>query len=346
MPLNFPASPTNGQYYNGFVWNAANETWDSAFAPRAATIPISSPNVVINGAFDIWQRGISISPASGYGYGADRWRIFSYAANSSTLARQTFTPGSAPTADREGEFFMRVTSTNNRIYLTHPVENVRTFAGQTVTLSFWAKAAATHAISVGLAQNFGSGGSTEVTTATQNFSVTTSWQRFSATFSLPSISGKTIGANNYLELIFIGVINNALDLWGVQLEAGIAATDFRRNANSIQGELAACQRYFQRFGGNATNERIGNGSGIPSTRLQFIVRLSPEMRVPPTSTPFSDLIAWDGSASIGISSVNSATFSTDVARFEFNGLAAATSYRPYELATNTINSYLDFVAEL
>jgi hypothetical protein len=35
MPLDFPSSPTNGQYYNGFVWNAANETWDSAYNPTA-----------------------------------------------------------------------------------------------------------------------------------------------------------------------------------------------------------------------------------------------------------------------------------------------------------------------
>lgn len=27
-----PANPTNGQYYNGFIWNAANSSWDSAFS--------------------------------------------------------------------------------------------------------------------------------------------------------------------------------------------------------------------------------------------------------------------------------------------------------------------------
>lgn len=29
--LDFPTSPTNGQYYQGYVWNAANSTWDSSY---------------------------------------------------------------------------------------------------------------------------------------------------------------------------------------------------------------------------------------------------------------------------------------------------------------------------
>jgi len=33
MALTFPANPTNGQYYNGFVYNSANSSWDSAFNP-------------------------------------------------------------------------------------------------------------------------------------------------------------------------------------------------------------------------------------------------------------------------------------------------------------------------
>jgi hypothetical protein len=80
------------------------------------------------------------------------------------------------------------------------------------------------------------------------------------------MSGKTIGANSFLDITLFGAINNALDIWGVQLEAGPVATPFRRNANSIQGELAACQRYYEK----SYNDVVApNGADIQEGMPQF-----------------------------------------------------------------------------
>ena len=72
------------------------------------------------------------------------------------------------------------------------IEDVRTFAGQTVTISFWAKADSARTLQVYTGQNFGSGGSSTVFTTVQNASVTTSWQRFAFNFAIGSVSGKTM----------------------------------------------------------------------------------------------------------------------------------------------------------
>lgn len=73
--LDFPNSPTNGQYYNGFVWNAANETWDSAFNPIA---PAGGLRQIIyytsSGTFEKasypWLRAIRVRVQAGGGGGA------------------------------------------------------------------------------------------------------------------------------------------------------------------------------------------------------------------------------------------------------------------------------------
>jgi hypothetical protein len=251
--LDFPTSPTNGQYYNGFIWNSSNETWDSAFAPRAATIPLAGTNVIINGAMDIWQRGTSFTNIANETFHADRWKQNGDGSGATkTWSQGFFTPGDAPTSDVPGTFYLRFAQTVAGTGATYtnpfkqPIENVRTFAGQTVALSFWARADATRTITPNFQQSFGSGGSASVFATGTAVTLTTSWTRYTQTFNIPSIAGKTINSNNFLELYFT-VANNTvqtIDLWGVQLESGAAATEFRRNAPSIQAELAACQRYY------------------------------------------------------------------------------------------------------
>ena len=97
-------------------------------------------NKIINGDFGIWQRGTSFNPsATGFFMFADRWRSYAYAASATTASQQTFTPGTAPVAGYEGTYFGRVLSTNTFAYFSYNgIENVRTFAGQEVTLSYWA----------------------------------------------------------------------------------------------------------------------------------------------------------------------------------------------------------------
>jgi hypothetical protein len=236
--------------------------WQSNFA--------AGKNVILNSDFRIAQRGTSFSMATDQ-YNLDRWYQKAYAAYpTGTVSQQTFTPGTAPVAGYEGANFMRanVTAHNNcqGYFLQQKIEDVRTFAGQTVTLSFWAKAdAAASGVNVYAFQGFGTGGSAEVTiTVKTGESVTSSWQRYSYTFSVPSISGKTIGTSSNLMIdirlpisgSFIRV--GSFDLWGVQLEAGNTATAFQTATGTVEGELAACQRYYEvgsvwREGTNANN---------------------------------------------------------------------------------------------
>lgn len=250
------------------------KTVGTAVAGWESNTVTQSPNVVINGGFEINQRGFTSTTTNEFGF--DRWPVAG-SGGTRTYTAQTFPVGTNLGGDEPTNFARLVTSGQSAAgdwaSIYHRVEDVRTFASKTVTLSFWAKAASgTPNIGITFQQTFGSGGSSPVLTSAPVQAITTSWARYSFTVSIPSVSGKTIGANNYLQFyIFtsvgttlagqgyanVGIQNTTVDVWGVQLEVGSTATPFRRNANSIQGELAACQRYLEygagkTFAGSAT----------------------------------------------------------------------------------------------
>lgn len=254
--------------------------WSTPSVP--ANLFYAGKNKIINGDFFINQRALTSTTSAGYGF--DRWAQ-AFSTGTSTYSAQTFTPGTAPVSGYEGATFARiVTATQSGAggysLLKQPIESVRTLAGQTATVSFWAKAATgTPKVAVEFAQNFGAGGSpsAEVDTYAGQVTLSTSWARYSVSVTVPSISGKTIGTTaNTSDLTValwvsagttfnsrtgsIGIQNNTFDIWGVQVEAGSSATDFQTATGNYQGELAACQRYYEQSYLSAATDTAGKVS--------------------------------------------------------------------------------------
>lgn len=270
-------------------------------------------NKIINGDFFINQRSFSSTTSTGYGF--DRWFNSFGGGGTVTCSAQTFTAGAAPVAGYESRNFSRIvttgqTATNVFTILLQKIEDVRTFANQTVTISFWAKAnSGTPKIAIELEQDFGSGGSPSaaVTTAVSSPTISTSWARYSATVTVPSISGKTIGTtanSSYLSLNLwvsagtdfnsrtssLGIQTNTFDIWGVQVEAGSVATAFQTATGTLAGELAACMRYYQTsLPAGTTTHSITTSQVVNAQNVTFTsgIRFAVPMRVAPTVTVFS-----------------------------------------------------------
>jgi hypothetical protein len=247
---------------------------------------VAGKNKMINGDFGVWQRGTSFSNPNNV-YTADRWVAGTDA--TCTVSQQTFTPGTAPVAGYEGTYFYRAAKSAGGTYFqaNQKIEDVRAFAGQSITVSFWAKAGAGLTLGVQGYQNFGSGGSSQVTALDTTVTLTTSWVRYSVSATLPSISGKTIGTSSYLMLpYFIYSSSSAatIDIWGVQVEAGSVATPFTTATGTIQGELAACYRYFQQV--NPSSEVFGYCYATNSYVFGFTMPVTP--RVIPTGITVVD----------------------------------------------------------
>lgn len=273
---------------------------------------VAGKNKVINGDFGVWQRGTSFVNLASNTYTADRW-ICNTANSTIDVSRSTFTPGTAPVAGYESTYFATIVTeaTDAEPQLRQRIEDVRTFAGQTVTVSFWAKSTiTTDALRwVRFNQTFGTGGSAGVITLTSPFTLTSSWARYSATLTLPSIAGKTIGANSYLQIGLDAKQNTAqtLDIWGVQLEAGNVATPFTTATGTIQGELAACQRYYQ-TDSVATSGASGYlMQGVASSRIVGNVFFPVQMRTTPTVTLSTGSPYWESVPYITVGSLTGAT---------------------------------------
>jgi len=322
-------------------------------------------NKIINGDFGINQRAFTSITASDT-YGFDRW-AFQASGGTSTMTPQTFTVGSPAQTGYESANFCRLatsgqTLTGHYSILYQKIEDVRTFANSTVTVSFWAKAASGNPkIALEFGQVFGTGGSPSagVNTYAGQATISTSWARYSITATVPSISGKTIGTTANTSLLginfwvsagstfnsrtgSIGLQNNTFDIWGVQVERGSVATPFEQRP--IGTELALCQRYYWRHTGFSSGPYFGGGTADATSGIYITVQHPVPMRVAPTSI---DVVAniTDTSATFtptAISIYLAGTLSTTIK----NTYSSYVQYRWHAYLLNNAGYYVGCSSEL
>lgn len=266
---------------------------DSELATRLGAVEakqILSDNYIINGGFDIWQRGTSATLGSagltGY-YTADRWATYN-ATGTGALARDTT---NVPAGIQYGLRFT-ASAANSSCNFYHTIETLNSIplAGKTVTVSLWLSGTAGTSVQVALNSSTTTDAawtSTFTTVAGPSFTVTTTPTRYSFSTTVPA-NAKTLQ-------VFVGSFSIAsssyVSFTGVQLEEGSIPTAFRRNAPSIQAELAACQRYFYAERGTQAVIRSGGyGNGYGSA-----VSYPVSMRVAPTVTVYSQQ-DWAGTS--------------------------------------------------
>jgi hypothetical protein len=338
--------------YTGSEWvDLASSATDLSNYANLTTTPISGfRNAIINGDFRINQRGFS-SGSTGGTFMADRW-YFNNQGGTGTLTAslQTFTPGTSP-AGYEGTRFARIVTSgqsavSTRSDLIQNIEDVRTFAGQTITVSFWAKSASgTPSVSVELGQYFGTGGSPSAFVSTPTklvMSGGTSWTRYSFSYTVPSLSGKTIGSNNdhYLYLgiwvsagsdfntrsASLGIQSNTFDFWGLQIEKGTVATPFEQRP--IGTELPLCQRYYEVGVTPAQFMAMPSASFVPSTYRSVYYKINKRI-----SNPVVTVVCTNHDNASG----NGTVLGTSDSAFVHYLLVANTSF-PYNTAQLNWNS--------
>lgn len=245
-----------------------------------------SPRIprLIDGRFDFWYEGNG--PQTTSGYGSDTMWINDNFGSAKSHTREDLTLGvdipSVPTA----KFYSRTVVTSvagapNRVSKIQRIESVRTYAAQTITISFFARVDTIKNIALSLEQQFGPGGSSPVVgIGAQKIQIGTSFQRYEAVFTLPSIAGKTItttGLDN-LSVRFwfdagsdfdsqtdnLGQQSGTFDLACIQDDIGSSAKpfyefDFKENQD----------RVFRHFETNYEQGQIGMNDTSRRVRFQW-----------------------------------------------------------------------------
>jgi len=253
----------------------------------------TSHNFLINGAMEVAQRGTSTTGGN-QEYLLDRFYTYIFGAANRTISQVTDAPAgfkhSIKIARDNGD------SGTAGTYFSQPCASDASVgaAGETVTLSFWAKAGANFSptssyISVALYSGTGTDqtlmagltGSVAVIGAV-NQAITTSWVRYEFTsgsvvptdsnqlvFQIIATPTGTAGADDWYEIT------------GIQVEIGSSATDFVHEEYGVT--LRKCQRYYQMHNcADSTYNVFGTGIRTGATTAEIPIPLPVTMREKPT----------------------------------------------------------------
>jgi hypothetical protein len=301
-PLASPALTGTPTAPTASYGDATTQIATDAFVQAAVTPTFDNVgrNKIHNALFNIQQRGAGAFTTNA-AYTADRWQMFLTSDTFSTTLAALSDADRTAIGNEEAAYYLNAAVTGNAAagafsQLVQKIENVRRLANKTVTVSFYAKASSgTPKIGVNVQQSFGTGGSPSATVnvAATGTPVTlsTSWARYSATFSLPSISGKTLGSNfdtsTILNLGFssgatnnafygnIGVQTATFQLFGVQVEGGSAATPLETLDPPM--DLANCQRFYQTFAVFALGYNAAGGNVWGTWPFAVVMRGTPSI---------------------------------------------------------------------
>jgi hypothetical protein len=316
---------------------------------------VSGKNFAINGGFDISQRGTSFTIGGTAAYTLDRWYASgSGGATTTVISQQTTGAAVGTTANLKATYSTNTTFCN--MFSAIEYQNVQPLQGRVVTLSFKGRRSSGYVgglvagIQTGTVANTLTGGTwTEIANCTiSNANLPTGttsadWGSASVTITIPA---GTQGIRIRIGEETFQSSGAYYEVSSIQLEIGSAATPFARAGGTMGGELALCQRYYWRSGGNTTNQKFGQGLAISTTQLLIQVQSPVAMRVAPSALEYASLIAVNATAALTPSAVvinNAAPLVNEISMT----VTGATVNLPFIMSANsTTSAYLALSAEL
>lgn len=260
------------------------------------------PNTLINGAFDVWQRGTSFTPVAGtVTYTADRWFAWRPTNANYTISQVAATSVDAFYAIKAQR--TNGTSNTNDINVGQVIESIdaRKLAGKTCRLSLFVKAGANFSAASSILQilvNTGTGtdeGSTSLvggswagnaTPLSANQAITTTMTRYDFAVAIPSTT-KEIAVRWLWTPVGTAGADDSVTVEKALLTEGNSVTPFPfKNYEDI---LLDCQRFLPAFNpGSGPVVSIGGQCTGTTSCIAFLPFVVPP-RVRPTGVTISNV---------------------------------------------------------
>lgn len=307
----------------------ANKTLNTAISVVNAAV---GKNRIINGGFDVWQRGTS-STAIGNVYLADRW--ISAFPTGGTISQSATAPAGSRYA-----WNYTASASNAFMQMAQQIEfaNCYDLQGATVTISFYAKANNTNAGSTNLTVRTRTSTSVDTqiyftgSNSDNSITLTTSYVKYTITKTLPS----TFGSLSLEFVVLSSVSGDGFSISQVQLEAGSAATPFERRLFSQ--ELALCQRYYCLVGSGSAGAWASTTSASLGVTFPVTMRASPTLSVTGSVGVLEVGIAdRTGSASV----FGTTIITPQGARFDISGFSGVTIGKGAVGSTNFVAAAIE-----
>ena len=276
-------------------------------------------NLIINGAYTIWQRATT-SSSNGVNT-ADRWQQ-----NDATFTQET------SIVPDNFQYSMKVVANGSGTpLLLQKIERPQVCGhvlNQDITVSFYARSSNVNAITkLELNDEGGSGGRPDG--GAQTLSAADTWERITHTFTAPfsSLTGNSVA------VILTFATSATVYISGFQVEVGSVATPFEYR--SYGEELALCERYYQSWGGANAYEYLPLfGGAVSGTRIEGVMQYKRDMRTSPTIS-YSGNWQWlDGVTTFTFGNILKDSIGLNSVRISDNGISGLTQYRFYLARAN------------
>ena len=310
---------------------AVGNSGEQIVADSAATTGLrysatpSASNPLINSAFQVWQRGTSMAVTT-TSYTADRWMAWRSVAGATVTRQTTGDTTNLPSIQYNARVQRDSGNTStNAIYLGQSLETINSipFVGKTVTISFYARKGANFSAAsdtLGVRLEGGTGTDQNVLVAytgnsypvNQTVTLTTTWQRFTLTGTVATTVNE-LGFYFYYTPVGTAGAADYFEVTGCQIDVGSVALPFRTYAATIQGELAACQRYYSKTynqseaPGYSPATSAFNAINASTTLVVGIPVFKVSMRTSPTITLYSAATGTSGKIRSGGADVTATT---------------------------------------